>query len=369
MVAMPQVSSKKVDAVASRLRKQVLDGHWSHDEKLPVESALAESFGCSISTISKAMGLLVHEGLIERKARAGTRVISGANAPQKKAAGLESYAFIYPAERHEGIWRAARGFQDAAHECGRRVMMLSTGMDFHREAEFMTRLSEFDVQGAVVYPHWVSSEAQACFVKTVAASKFPIVLTAHNPLGLDCPVVTLDGFHAGHTVTKHLIDQGARKIGYLSDRARSVSMRERHLGYRRAMEEAGLPVQPEWVRMNPATNVNFADPLAEPEAMAADYLREAGEIDGVVCSTDFLGVALIKVAREQNRRIPGDLKVVGMDDYDFSATGEVPLTSYRIPYEQIGRGAFQQLASVIEGNASAAAESLVRGELIVRAST
>jgi GntR family transcriptional regulator, arabinose operon transcriptional repressor len=146
-------------------------------------------------------------------------------------------------------------------------------------------------------------------------------------------------------------------------------MRERHLGYRRAMEEAGLIVQPEWVRMSPATNVDFADPLAEPEAMTDDYLREAGKIDGVVCSTDFLGVALIKVAREQKRRVPEDLKIVGMDDYDFSATCEVPLSSYRIPYEQIGRGAFEQLTAVLEGNAGPPAENLVRGELVVRAST
>lgn len=366
---MPLLASKKVSMVHDSLRRQVMAGEWSVGDKLPKEAELAERFECSISTISKAVGLLAHEGFVERKARAGTRVIAAGATGDQSISGLDAYAFIYPAEKHEGIWRAAKGFQDAAHDGGRRVMMLSTGMDFHREAEFMSRLSEFAVRGAVVYPHLVSSEAQAVFVKTVAASKFPIVLTAHNPLGLDCPVVTLDGFHAGYTVTRHLIDRGARKIGYLSDRARSVSMRERHLGYRQAMEEAGLAVQPEWVRMNPSANANFTNPLDEPEAMAAGYLRDAGVIDGVVCSTDFLGVSLIKVARLQGRRVPDDLKIVGMDDYDFSATGDVPLTSYRIPYEEIGRRAFQRLSEAIDKGIGSPVESLLRGSLVIRASS
>lgn len=355
-------------AVHASLRQQVLAGEWQTGDKLPTESELAERFECSISTISKAVGLLAHEGLVERKPRAGTRVLSGTPTVSPASIGLESFAFIYPAEKHEGIWRAAKGFQDAAHDSDQRVTMLSTGMDYHREAEFMTRLVEFAVKGAVVYPNFTTNEAQTVFVNAILASKFPIVLTALNPLGLNCPVVTLDGFHAGYTMTRYLIDRGARKIGYLSDRARSFSMRERYLGYRRALEESGIQPAPEWVSMNPSMNVDLVDPMREPEAIAQAYLERARGIDGVVCSTDFLAAAAIKAAQRLGLSVPKKLKVVGMDDYDFAAQGEVPLTTYRIPYQEIGQTAFQILNETITGRGPSTSENLLRGSIVTRSS-
>lgn len=363
------LSSKKTNVIHAHLRELVLGGKWQAGEKLPTETELAEEFACSISTISKAVGLLAHEGLVERKPRAGTRVLVGQSPNAVTPVGLESFAFIYPAKKHEGIWRAAKGFQDAAHDCSQRVTMLSTGLDYHREAEFMTRLSEFAVKGAVVYPGFVSNEAQSVFVKAVAASRFPIVLTAHNPLGLDCPVVTLDGFHAGYTMTRHLIDRGALRIGYLSDRARSFSMRERYLGYRHALEEAGLASQDSRVSLNSSMNVDLLDPMREPEAMAQTYLAQATDIDAVVCSTDFLAAATIKAASAAGLSVPGQLRVVGMDDYDFAAQAEIPLTTYRIPYQEIGETAFRLLSAMAAGQKTSPMETLLRGRLVTRASS
>lgn len=360
----PPLSSKKMHAVHASLRQQVLAGEWQSGDKLPTETELAERFECSISTISKAVGLLAHEGLVERKPRAGTRVLSATPA----ATGLESFAFIYPAEKHEGIWRAAKGFQDKAHDSDQRVTMLSTGMDYHREAEFMTRLVEFAVKGAVVYPNFTTNEAQTVFVNAVSTCKFPVVLTSLNPLGLDCPVVTLDGFHAGYTMARYLIDRGARKIGYLSDRARSFSMRERYLGYRRALEESGIEPAPEWVSLNPSMNVDLVDPMREPETMAQAYLKRAKGIDGVVCSTDFLAMATITAAQRLGLSVPKKLKVVGMDDYDFASQGDVPLTTYRIPYQEIGETAFQALSDATSGRHTSPGEHLLRGSIVTRSS-
>lgn len=367
MKLVPPLSSKKMHVVHASLRQQVLSGEWQDGDKLPTESELAERFECSISTISKAVGLLAHEGLVERKPRAGTRVLSRQHTSTPAATGLESFAFIYPAEKHEGIWRAAKGFQDAAHDNDQRVTMLSTGMDYHREAEFMTRLVEFAVKGAVVYPNFTTNEAQTVFVNAILASRFPIVLTALNPLGLNCPVVTLDGFHAGYTMTRYLIDRGARKVGYLSDRARSFSMRERYLGYRKALEESGIEPAPEWVSLNPSMNVDLVDPMREPEVMAQAYLEQAKGINGVVCSTDFLAAAAIKAAQRLGLSVPGKLKIVGMDDYDFAAQLDVPLTTYRIPYQEIGETAFQILSKAAAGPIPQV-EHLLRGSLVTRSS-
>ncbi|AHF89823.1 GntR family transcriptional regulator [Opitutaceae bacterium TAV5] len=387
-ISAPRLSSRKVSAVHAALRGQIATGEWAEGDTLPTETELAARFDCSISTISKAVGLLAHEGLVERRRRAGTRVISSKTTFASSAAtandqasppltDLGSVAFIYPAERHEGIWREARGFQDAAHDGGQRVMLLSTSLDFHKEAEFMTRLDEFAVRGALVWPNLFSAEAQAAFVKATTSARYPIVLTSPNPLGLDCPVVTLDGFHAGYTPTRHLVERGARRIGYLSARSRSASMRERYLGYRKAVEEAGITPAPEWVCLDSSMNVDLTNPMEEPEAMAATYLQAASAgapdgIDAVVCSTDFLAVAVIEVARRTGLRIPHDLRVTGMDDSELAARSSVPLTSYRIPYEEIGATGYRVLHDALAGQLPRSAgpvEHLLRGMLTQRDSS
>jgi len=130
---------KKVTAVYSCLREEILSGKWAFGVKLPKESEIATRFDCSLGTVSKALGLLVHEGFVERRARAGTTVTYGAEVPDESQ--FDSVAFIYPSEQHEGIWRTVKGFQDAARETGRRVMMLTTGLDYQKEAEYIARLS------------------------------------------------------------------------------------------------------------------------------------------------------------------------------------------------------------------------------------
>ena len=129
---MPAHISKKVGQIHQALKALVVERAWQPDEKLPTETELARRFDCSISTVSKAMALLAHEGLVERKARAGTRVLPvagrGAGAGDADGVELDALAFIYPSAQHEGIWRTVQGFQGAAHAQDRRVVMLTTGL-------------------------------------------------------------------------------------------------------------------------------------------------------------------------------------------------------------------------------------------------
>ncbi len=370
---MPAHISKKVGQIHQALKALVVERAWQPDEKLPTETELARRFDCSISTVSKAMALLAHEGLVERKARAGTRVLPvagrGAGAGDADGVELDALAFIYPSAQHEGIWRTVQGFQGAAHAQDRRVVMLTTGTDYRKEAEYISRLSEFHVRGAVVYPSVLTPEDQAAFSQLLVSTKFPMVLASINLLGLGCPAVTVDAFHAGYTMTRHLIGRGLKRIGYFSNRAGTVSMRDRYMGYRKAMEEFSLPMAGEWVMLESTMRPDFTDPLREPAELARDYLSRARGVEGVVCNTDFLALGLIQAARESGLHVPENLKVTGIDDYAIAGRGDIPLTTYRVPYETIGAKAFEVLSARIANQGSGLLPDLqIRGEIVVRRS-
>lgn len=362
-------SPSKVDSLYQVLKERICSGTWAVGKIIPAENDLAGEFGCSRPTISKVVSRLEHDGLVERRKRAGTRVLRSTKDRDQSAVELDAFAFIYPSEKHEGIWRTVKGFQDAAQEKGRRVVMLSSGSDFRKEIEFVSRLSEFDVRGAVVYPILLSAEEQVRFSQILLDVKFPVVLAELNLLGLDRPSVILDGYHAGYTMTRHLLARGCTKIGFFANYARVPSVRDRYLGYRVALEEAGISIEQQRIFLESEMNPDFSDPLLESARLARNYLANCGEIDGVVCVNDFLAVGMLQVATELGIKVPTALKVTGMEDFTISNTKKISLTTYHVPFEEMGRQAFERLSSLLEGSSGSSQETQIRGSLIIRKSS
>lgn len=360
--------SAKVCSIHEELRRQILAREWKVGDRLPTEAELAERFDCSPGTINKAAALLVHEGFLERGPRTGMRVLRDSAKPI--GVQLDAVAYIYPSELHEGIYRMVRGMQEAAHKRGRRVITLTTGTDYQKESEFIGRLTEFDVKGAVVTPLISSLEVQLHFSQMMLNPKMPVVLAGNNLPGLGCSGVQADNFHAGYTMTRHLLDKGLRKIGFFSNHAWAQFMRDRYYGYRWALREAGVPENSAWVYLEDAMRIDFSTPLSEPTELARNYLVNAKGIEGVVCADDFLAYGMLQAAREKNLRVPTDLRVTGIDDWlNIPRADEMPLTTYHVPYEKIGESAFDLLEAQLAGERTKPVERLISGHLIERAST
>ncbi|MFA6960948.1 MAG: GntR family transcriptional regulator [Opitutaceae bacterium] len=361
---------KKVAQIHQELRELVVAGEWPVGVRLPTETELAGRFECSVGTMNKAMALLAHEGLIERKARVGTRVLGMPKAPESRSTELDAFAFIYPSDQHEGIWRNLRGFQEVANQRKRRVVMLSTNAECDKDTEFLSRLQEFDVRGAVIFPNVSTPKAQVEFSQLIVNAKVPLVLISVNLMGLGRPTVVLDNIHAGYSVTRHLIEKGCRNIGFFSNRAGSMAMRDRYQGYRRAMEETGLPVLTENVVIDASMKSDFAQPLQEPTLLAGRYLSAGRKVDGVVCATDYLAYGMAEAAKSAGLRVPQDLKIVGIDGYYTPENRDcIHITTYKSPCEKIGQLAFETLEKLVSGVPIPPDEILVRGHIVVRDSS
>lgn len=365
---MKQVSSSKIGLIQTELQQGILRKQWKVGEKLPTEVELARHFGCSVGTVNKAVSLLAHNGMVERKPRMGTRVLS--NSMSGSGVKLDAFAFICPSDQHEGVWRAMKGFQQAAQENGRRMLMLTAGTDYQKEVEIIGRLAEFDVLGAALYPVVPTFSDLTRFSKILKSSLFPVVLAGVGLPGQELPCVVIDGFHAGYTMTHRMIEKGVKKIGFLASRSWSVSVRDRYQGYKWALSEAGIVEDESLVILDSSMNVDFVNPLDESTALAQRYLDQVNGlgVEAVVCYCDFLAQGFISAAAARGLRVPQDLLVSGIDDYAIASSGSVQLTTYRVPYEQIGRVAFEMLEQSLSNQLGASTERHVRGDLVIRES-
>lgn len=364
---------KKLDQVHAEIESRLSSGEWKVGDRIPTEAQLSAEFGCSVGTVSKAIARLTasHVGVLERRTRGGTRVMRDIREALETppSLDLDACAMIFSGEPHEGIWSVVRGFQDAAQSAGRRTVMLTSGKNVRQEAEIIGRLTEFDVKGAVVYPIIPNPADQVLFSQIVLNCSFPIIFADINLPGTGRPAVVIDGFHAGYTMTKHLLDKGVRNVGFLANYAWVNSTRDRYLGYRHAMEEAGIDIHKEWVCLDPNMHPNFSDPMQEPKWIAHEYLEGKDDLQAVVCANDFLALGCLAVAQELGINVPEELKVVGIDNFSMASSSHPPLTTYASPHEEVGRQAFRLLNKMISGTQPDALEYQVRGDIVIRSSS
>lgn len=362
-------SPSKYKNVYAVLQDRILSGVWPVGCQIPSEVELSTEFACSRSTVGAAMANLVHEGLVERRTRAGTRVLANTLNSRKTSVDLDAFALLYPSDKHENIWKVAQGFQGEANIQQRRSVMFATGPDFRKEAEIITRLAEFDIRGAAIYPMVSCPEEELALLQMISASKFPLVLIGGPLFGCVCPTVEVDGFHIGFTMAMHLIETGSTRIGFFTNNSSEPSRRAMYKGYLWALEQAGLPVEKEWIFLKVSMHADFDNPLREPTDFGHAYLTAAKGVESVVCGDDHLALGLMQAARERGLSIPDDLRITGCDDLLLASTSRPPLTTYRISAEAVGRSAFQLLNDSVNSPADAPQSVCVRGSLIVREST
>ena len=371
---MPAKPSAKLKTVYEALLKRIKNGDWKVGELLAPASELAKEYNCSIGMMSKALAMLAHEGLVEQRPRVGTRIINTPDQVEDKSRTslrLDAFAFIHPSELHEGGWKMLTAFQKAATRAGRRTVVLSTGADFQKEMDMLKRLDEFDVQAAAIFPVLLTPEDHIQFSQLIVAVNFPIVLIDHRPAGVECYSVHMDCFHAGYTVTRHMLDQGARRIGFLTNNSLRLSGRNRHQGYLWALQEAGIEPMDDFIMLDSTSHPDFENPFAEPTLLGERYLKQtkSKEVEAVVCSNDVLAIGLIAAARQAGISVPGDLKVAGIDNLAISASDEFSLTTFDPPYYGLGEQTFDLLDAVVAGKPTPRSEYSLRGELIVRSSS
>lgn len=359
-------AQSKVSGIYTLLEERIRNGRWPIGTQIPTEVELAKKFGCSRSTVGKAIAQLVHAGLVERRTKAGTRVLRDTPSSSRPEIELDAFAFIYPSDQHDGIWRTLKGFQNAGQRAGRRVVMLPSGTDYQKEMELVGRLSEFAVKGAVVFPLLPTPEDVLQFSRVLLSSKLPIVLTEVSLPALGCTTVIVDSFHAACSVTRHLIARGMRQIGFLANYANIPAVTEEYRGYLWALEEAGLTPPPGGVVLDPSVRPDFDNPLIESTALGRHLLDSAGAaLDAAVCANDYLAIGCLHAARERGIAVPSGLAIASCNDYGLCGPDGLTLTTCHIPREEIGRRCFEILNGIVSGKPLIHHEVTVRGSLVV----
>jgi DNA-binding LacI/PurR family transcriptional regulator len=188
----------------------------------------------------------------------------------------------------------------------------------------------------------VESESRDARLKKLEEDDFPFVLIG-NPLGLsEVYSVDNDNVFAGEIATRHLLDEGFHRVGFLGGRPGITVSDDRIAGYQRAIRNTG--------QEHLIWHSDFGSRSALD--LARSVLGQDDRPDAIVVLDDFMAMGVVSAAREWNLRIPQDLAIVGFNDSNVCNLLDCGLTSVSLNISAIVGQVISTLLSIIEGTGS-----------------
>ncbi|HEY6991673.1 MAG TPA: LacI family DNA-binding transcriptional regulator [Bryobacteraceae bacterium] len=251
------------------------------------------------------------------------------------------------------------GAEEVAGLARYSVILCNANEDTAQEERQLNALFSHRVDGVLI-----ACSNPAVAVDRLLHRRFPIVCFDRIPEGFRGDAAATDNFAGGYEATRHLIELGHRRIAILAGRTELSTHSGRLEGFRKAMQEAQLPVLDEYCRtggMQAETGYRFGRAL----------VRLATPPTAVFCSNNKVLLGFMRALAEAGVECPADISVVGFDDFTWTENFHPPLTVVYQPARELGRQAMHLLLSRIESGAAAAECQRVqlRPELHVRQST
>jgi len=251
--------------------------------------------------------------------------------------------------------RSMIGIEEGLANSGYQVVTISVTDEEMLDANKILAARERRVDGFILHGPSIKPR----FIHDLKSMGFPIVLLGNRLNETEIDSIYCENRKSSYNITRHLINHGHKKIVFLSGPLEWTSNMERSLGYREALEEAGLkPII-----------INMSDTTFETgrEYFAATMQNDS-DITAIVAVNDSTAIGVMDAARRAGIRVPNDLAVVGFDDIAWASIAYPPLTTVHIYLEEMGRLASFRLLELIDDPKSVPINASVATSIVIRSS-
>jgi LacI family transcriptional regulator len=226
-----------------------------------------------------------------------------------------------------------KGISSAVEGTGYELLAYSGNLEHNQvgwERRSLSRLAGTLIDGAVIVAPTAS----------VTDATIPVVAVDPHTGKTGPSTVEADNVGGARAATQHLIELGHRRIAHIRGRTDLVSAQLREQGYREALVAAGIPFDPELVRVGGYR-------AAETTDAARELLSRSDRPTAVFAANDLSAIRVLEIARELGLRVPEDCSLTGFDGIEPPLSLK-PMTSLRVPNETIGGAALVRLLNRIQ---------------------
>ena len=227
----------------------------------------------------------------------------------------------------------ARGAEDKANEKGYSIIFCNTDDKLEVQEKYIESLTKKMADGIII-AHSSNSEKMS---EILERCKVPIILIDRDFDSENiCGKVLVNNSRGAHMAVSYLIEQGYKKIAYLSGPLKTRTAYERLEGYKKALGDNKTQFNEKLVK--------FGDYRIEwGRNGISELLREKEDFDAIFCGNDLIAIGAMMELKEKGYLIPEDIGVMGYDDIYMASLVEPSLTTVRQPNYQMGYKAMELL--------------------------
>ena len=327
---------------------------------MPTIREIAAAAGVSTATVSRVINGGV--GVEPQLANRVQKVIDDLGyTPNLVARGLRTQAtkviaLVIADIENPFFTSVCRGVEDVARRHNYSVMLCNTDEDVTKEAGYLEILAAQSVAGVII-----SAASNHSDLGPVTAKGISVVAIGRR-MGPEIDCVRSDSYAGARNATRHLLEYGAHRVACITGPHGVATAEERLQGYREAVEQARLKVDPDLVEY-----ANFREDgsyRATQRMLALD-----NPPDAIFVANNRMVVGALRACREAGVNVPGQISLVGFDDLPWADLTTPSITTLRQPTYEIGAAAARLLVERIGGTTGPGREVVFQPELVVRGSS
>jgi LacI family kdg operon repressor len=237
-----------------------------------------------------------------------------------------------------------RGIEDTLKEAGFNLILCNADDDPAKERDYVNTLVDKQIDGLIINTTGCNNELIA-----QVNQHTPIVLIDRKVPDIHIDTVTVDSAKGVRQAVDHMIALGHTRIAMFTLPYDHVSPRlERVRAYQAALAAHGLPIREEWL----------VQTTAEEEAILGNLqlllTAEAGadKPTGIFCANNLITMSVMKAIKKLGIAIPGEIAVLGFDDWEWAQLIDPPVTVVAQPVYDMGNKAAALLLKRMKGGRS-----------------
>lgn len=305
---------------------------------------IADKLNLATSTISRALKehRSISKKTIEKVKKAAKEMGYRPNtlAASMRSKKTKTIGVLLPTVTQPFLSSLISGIEIAAQKAGYSVVIMQSHDSYEQEINLTQSLYNNRVSGVIcsLAMHTQKTSHFQVFID----NDTPLVFVDRVPKHFDTYRVVIDNYMAGYKATKHLIDQGCKRIAHFTVGSEFSIFHERKMGYLAALKEADLPAEEELlVRLKSVT-------YQEAEKATIKLLDLKNPPDGIFTPGDILGVSVIQSAKKKGVRVPEELAVIGFNDDPISEIIDPNLSTVTHPAEKMGKASAEIILNYLK---------------------
>ncbi|HCG7051556.1 TPA: substrate-binding domain-containing protein [Vibrio parahaemolyticus] len=322
---------------------------------------IAKLAGVSTSTVSHVINKtrFVSEEISERVNNAAKELnyyAPSALARSLKVNRTKTIGMLVTTSTNPFFGEVVKGVERSCYHKGYSLILCNTEGDNGRMRQSINTLLQKRVDGLILMCSSLEGERIDVFERY---PDIPVVVMDWGPMLFTSDKIQDNSLRGGYLAAKYLIDCGHTEIGCITGPLIKHQAQMRYEGYKRAMNEAGLEFNANWIIES--------DFECEGGYQAFKKMAERGKLpSSIFVSNDMMAMGVINAANELDIKVPDDLSIIGYDDIHIAKFMSPSLTTIHQPKYRLGQAAVETLVRRLDDKSNEAQVVQLEPTLVVR---